>query len=74
LTVNLSAFVDDARELLPNDTSIASESMPGIEVGTEFDNYSCIKSVCSPQASSVNFHWSVSSLSLTGSTTYHIVG
>ena len=78
LTLNLSSFVAEIRKLLPKDTSIAKEKMAGIEVGIEFNNYSCSGSVCSPQRSSSKFLWAISSLSLiqyaAGGATYHIVG
>lgn len=78
LTLNLSSFVAEVRKLLPKDTAIAKEKMAGIEVGIEFNNYSCTKSGCAPQRSSSKFLWAVSSLSLiqyaAGGATYHIVG
>jgi hypothetical protein len=77
LTLNLSSFVKEIRKLLPQDTSIAKEKMAGIEVGIEFNNYSC-NNVCAPQQSASKFLWAISSLSFiqysARGKTYHIIG
>ncbi len=79
--VNLSSFVAEAKKILPSDTSIDRERMAGIEVGIEFDNYTCVGKTCSPQKTSARFSWGVSALSLTRSSpapgqsrTYRILG
>ena len=81
VTVNLSSFVAAVKRILPKDVSIAKEKMAGIEIGTEFNNYTCAGTTCSPEKTSAKFSWSVSALSLTRSSpgpnqsrTYHIVG
>ena len=81
VTVNLSSFVAEVKKILPRDASVDKEKMAGIEVGTEFNNYGCPGTTCSPQRTSAKFSWSVSALSLVRSSpvpdrsrTYHIVG
>ena len=68
--VNISDFVDDAESLLPSSSNpITSESLLGVEVGTEFGMNACVLTHCHdvPKiggSKKVKWTWTISGLSL----------